>query len=162
MAAVTKDEVKSFVKAALAALDAQYKARFANNSSLAVVKGDLSDLSDKVDDINVDTSNFVEKEEGKVLSSNDFTDADKRILEELQANSSFDAQDVLDVLPDLFFSFLFEPPLSFWRLSFFKEVSSCKVLMFQRITVMSRLIGALSKPLVLTSLSVVPVSVRAV
>ncbi|MBR0289282.1 MAG: hypothetical protein IJQ82_09915 [Selenomonadaceae bacterium] len=37
MAAVTKDEVKSFVKAALAALDAQYKARFANNSSLAVV-----------------------------------------------------------------------------------------------------------------------------
>ncbi|MBQ6005226.1 MAG: hypothetical protein IJL14_03145 [Selenomonadaceae bacterium] len=100
MAAVTKDEVKSFVKAALAALDAQYKARFANNSSLAVVKGDLSDLSDKVDDINVDTSNFVEKEEGKVLSSNDFTDADKRILEELQANSSFDAQDVLDVLPD--------------------------------------------------------------
>ena len=99
MAAVSKDEVKSFLKASLAALHVRYLALFANNASLAVVKGDLNELSSKVDDIDIDTSNFVEKEEGKSLSSNDFTDADKRILEELQANSSFDGQDIQDVLP---------------------------------------------------------------
>ena len=56
MATITKDEVKSFVKATLAALDTQYKARFANNASLAVIKGDLNELSNKVDNIDIDTS----------------------------------------------------------------------------------------------------------
>lgn len=100
MAYVTKEEVKSFVRAVRIEMDARYAAKFATNSSVAVVKSDLNSLADKVDDINIDTDNFVEKEEGKVLSSNDFTDADKQVIEELRGNASFDTSDVADIFDD--------------------------------------------------------------
>ena len=97
---LTKDEVKSFIRAVRIEMDARYNSKFAQASSLALVKSDLSSLEDKVDNINTDNSNYVEKEDGKTLSSNDFTDADKQALDELANNSSFDASDVLDIFAD--------------------------------------------------------------
>ena len=94
---VTKEEVKAFVRDVRIAMDARYLAWFAQNPTVNNVKTDLDTLEDKVNGISTD--NFVEKVDGKGLSSNDFTDQDKALLEQLgrETNSAFDAQDVLDI-----------------------------------------------------------------
>ena len=97
---VSKDEVKKFVRDVRIELDARYAAKFAPNSTLANVKSDLGSLEDEVAQINTD--NFVEKELGKGLSSNDFTTEEKETLARLakEQNSSFDATDVADIFDD--------------------------------------------------------------
>ena len=98
--AVTKDEVKAFVKDVRKKLDIRYAAKFAPNATVNSVKGDLDTLQDEV--ANINTDNFVEKELGKGLSSNDFTNEEKKLLADLakQTNETFDAQDVLDIFDD--------------------------------------------------------------
>ena len=95
--AVTKDAVKAYLKAVVKEWDARNASKFAPIPAVNTVKTDLNILEDKVDDINTD--NFVKKVNGKGLSSNDFTDEHKTLLENLarETNSAFDAQDVLDI-----------------------------------------------------------------
>lgn len=95
--AVTKEAVKSYLKAVVKEWDARNAAKFAPIPAVNTVKTDLNILEDKVDDINTD--NFVEKVDGKGLSSNDFTNEHKTLLENLarETDSAFDAQDVLDI-----------------------------------------------------------------
>ena len=95
--AVTKEAVKLYLKAVVKEWDARNAAKFAPNETVNTVKTDLNILEDKVDDINTD--NFVEKVDGKGLSSNDFTNEHKTLLENLarETDSAFDAQDVLDI-----------------------------------------------------------------
>ena len=104
---VTKEQVKAFVRDVRIELDRRYAARFASNSTfnstLNSVKDDLGTLEDEV--ANIDDKfdgKYVEQVDGKVLSSNDFTDADKQLLERLAAesNSAFDASDVADIFND--------------------------------------------------------------
>ena len=95
--AVTKDAVKAYLKAVVKEWDARNASKFAPIPAVNTVKTDLDILEDKVDDINTD--NFVVQENGKGLSTNDFTDEHKTLLENLarQTDSAFDAQDVLDI-----------------------------------------------------------------
>ena len=97
---VTKDEVKAFVKAVRIEMDARNAAKFAPNVTVSNVKSELGDLKEEVAQINTD--NFVEKEDGKVLSSNDFTTEEKETLARLakESNDTFDASDVLDIFSD--------------------------------------------------------------
>lgn len=84
---VTKEEVKSFVRAVRIEMDARNAAKFAPVSMLAALKGDFGDLEEKVADM--ETSGTQEEE-----TISDDTAA------ELDTNSSFDASDVLDVFAD--------------------------------------------------------------
>ena len=95
--AVTKDAVKAYLKAVVKEWDARNASKFAPIPAVNTVKTDLDILEDKVDDINTD--NFVVQENGKGLSTNDFTDEHKTLLGNLarQTDSAFDAQDVLDI-----------------------------------------------------------------
>ena len=95
--AVTKEAVKFYLKAVVKEWDARNARKFAPNETVNTVKTDLDKLEDKVDDINTD--NFVVQENGKGLSTNDFTDEHKTLLEALarETNSAFNAQDVLDI-----------------------------------------------------------------
>lgn len=95
--AVTKEAVKLYLKAVVKEWDARNASKFAPIPVVNTVKTDLDILEDKVDDINTD--NFVVQENGKGLSTNDFTDEHKTLLEALarETNSAFDAQDVLDI-----------------------------------------------------------------
>lgn len=81
-------------------MDKRYAAKFAPASNLNVLKSDLSTLEDEVAQIS--TENFVEKVDGMGLSSNDFTDDDKKLLEQLKKDndSTFDASDVADIFDD--------------------------------------------------------------
>lgn len=94
---VSKDDVKWFIKAVVQEWDARNNAKFAPNSALNATKTDLAALEGEV--ANINTDNFVEKVQGKGLSSNDFTNEDKALLAQLakETNSSFDVQDVLDI-----------------------------------------------------------------
>ena len=95
--AVTKEAVKLYLKAVVKEWDARNASKFAPIPAVNTVKTDLDILEDKVDDINTD--NFVVQENGKGLSTNDFTDEHKTLLENLarQTDSAFDYQDVLDI-----------------------------------------------------------------
>ena len=95
--AVSKESVKWFVTAVVAELDKRNNAKFASNTALNAVKSDLTDLEDKVADIDADK--FVVKVQGKGLSSNDFTNEEKALLAELAnaTNATFDEEDVADV-----------------------------------------------------------------
>ena len=94
---VSKDDVKWFVKQVVIEWDKRNLAKFAPNSSVNSVKDDLNLLETEV--ANISTENFVEKVDGKGLSSNDFTNEHKTLLENLAKdnNSTFDAADVLDI-----------------------------------------------------------------
>ena len=52
--AVSKESVKWFVTAVVAELDKRNNAKFASNTALNAVKSDLTDLEDKVADIDAD------------------------------------------------------------------------------------------------------------
>lgn len=100
---VTKEQVKAFVRDVRIELDRRYAARFAPNSTLNSVKGDIGTLEDEVANIEDKfDGKYVEQVDGKVLSSNDFTDADKKLLARLaeESNSVFDASDVADIFND--------------------------------------------------------------
>ncbi|MBR6889115.1 MAG: hypothetical protein IKN16_11835 [Selenomonadaceae bacterium] len=94
---VSKDDVKWFVKQVVLEWDKRNLAKFAPTPSVNSVKSDLELLESEVANINTDT--FVEKVDGKGLSSNDFTNEHKTLLENLakENNSTFDAADVLDI-----------------------------------------------------------------
>lgn len=95
--AVTKEAVKAYLKAVVKEWDARNASKFAPIPAVNTVKTDLDILEGKVDDINTD--NFVVQENGKGLSTNDFTNEHKTLLENLarETDSAFDAQDVLDI-----------------------------------------------------------------
>ena len=97
---VTKDEVKAFVRSVRIEMDRRNAAKFAPAASFNSVKGELDSLQNEVNNINLD--NFVEQIPGKGLSTNDFTDDDKKLLAQLakETNSAFDAADVLDIFDD--------------------------------------------------------------
>lgn len=94
---VSKDDVKWFVKQVVAEWDKRNAVKFAPNTTVNTVKTDLNILEDEVANINAD--NFVQKVDGKGLSTNDFTNEHKSLLEQLSKdnNSAFDAQDLADI-----------------------------------------------------------------
>ena len=97
---VSKDDVKWFIKQVVIEWDKRNAVKFAPNSTVTAlnsVKTDLDSLEADVDKINTD--NFVEKVDGKGLSSNDFTNEHKSLLEQLsrETNSTFTAQDLADI-----------------------------------------------------------------
>lgn len=98
--AVTKDEIKAFLILFRKEMDKRNAAKFAPAPALNSVKSDLGALEDEV--ANISTDNFVEKVDGKGLSSNDFTDDDKKLLEQLAkaTNDTFDASDLSDIFDD--------------------------------------------------------------
>ena len=97
---VSKDEVKAFLILFRKELDKRNAAKFALAPALNSVKSDLGTLEDEVAQINTD--NFVEKVDGYGLSSNDFTDDQKKLLEQLakENNETFDASDLADIFDD--------------------------------------------------------------
>ena len=99
-AAVSKEEVKSFIKDVVARWNQIADAKYAVNSTVNTVKGDLDTLEDKVADINTD--NFVEKVDGKGLSTEDFTTEEKKLLASLAKDNSegFTAEDLEDIFAD--------------------------------------------------------------
>ena len=82
--AVTKDEVKAFVKDVRKEMDVRYAAKFVQNTTFNQVKGELNTLQDEV------------------ANMNPFTDEDKETLDKLAAadRELFNHQDVLDVFED--------------------------------------------------------------
>ena len=94
---VSKDDVKWFVKQVVTEWNRRNAIKFAPNSTVNSVKTDLNSLEDEVADIHPE--NFVEKVDGKGLSSNDFTNEHKSLLEQLsrETNSTFDDQDLADI-----------------------------------------------------------------
>lgn len=94
---VTKEEVMNFVRRVIVGHKAQIAAKYATISEFGALQNSVSELSSS----EIDTSNFVVQEDGKGLSTNDFTDADKEKLNNLDAdatNSTFTAEDVEFVL----------------------------------------------------------------
>ena len=83
---VSKDDVKWFVKEVVKVWDARNTAKFAPNSALNATKTDLAALEGEV--ANINTDNFVEKVQGKGLSSNDFTNEEKALLAQLAKSST--------------------------------------------------------------------------
>lgn len=94
---VTKEEVLNFIRRVRIAHDAKIAAKYATISEFGVLQNSVSELST----MELDTSNFVVQENGKGLSTNDFTDADKEKLNNLDAdatNSTFSTEDLEFVL----------------------------------------------------------------
>ena len=98
--AVSKEEVKNFLILFRKEMEARIAAKYATFPAVNTMKGDLDTLEDKVADINTD--NFVEKVDGKGLSTEDFTTEEKKLLASLAKDNSegFTAEDLEDIFAD--------------------------------------------------------------
>ena len=95
---VTKEEVKSFIRAVRIKQDAIIAANYATNSQFNSLKNDVADLKNN----ELDPNDFVKVENGKGLSTNDFTTAEKAIIAELakQSETGFNEDDIDEVFAD--------------------------------------------------------------
>lgn len=94
---VSKEEVKSFIRAVRIEMDKRYAIQFPSNAEFTVLQSEVAELQGRDD---VDTSNFVERDGDKVLSTNDYTDAEKQLLARLADDaddSTFTEADLLDI-----------------------------------------------------------------
>ena len=92
---VTKEEVKSFIRAVRVEMDRRYAVQFPSAEMFTVLQSEVAELQNKAD---VDTSNFVERDGDKVLSSNDYTDAEKELLAQLADDAEgFTEADLEDI-----------------------------------------------------------------
>ena len=86
---VTKEDVKSFVRAVRVEMDARYNAKFATIALVAALKSDFGALEDTV--ANIDTSSDVAANDDSLSQA---------ALALLVGNDSFDGSDVLEVFAD--------------------------------------------------------------
>lgn len=93
--AVTKKEVKNFIRAVRIEMDARYAATYAPAVQVAALKNEL----EKATGTEIDTSQFVAAVDGKGLSTEDFTTEEKALLSKLANDSSteFTEADLADV-----------------------------------------------------------------
>ena len=94
---VSKEEVKSFIRLVRMEMDKRYALQFASNTEMTVLQTEIADLQNREE---VDTSNFVERDGDKVLSTNDYTDAEKALLQQLAdsaGDSTFTEADLADI-----------------------------------------------------------------
>ena len=92
---VTKEEVKRFIRLVRIEMDARYNAAFATSSQVTALKNEL----EKATGTEIDTSQFVAAEDGKGLSTNDYTSEEKALLAQLANDSgtTFTEADLNDV-----------------------------------------------------------------
>ena len=95
MTIAEKENIKAYIKAVRVEMDNRNAAKFASSHQIAVLKNELA----KLDNSDIDTSEFVKNEDGKGLSEQNYSTADAAILHQLasDANSGFTAEDVLDI-----------------------------------------------------------------
>jgi hypothetical protein len=95
-----KESILNFIKLVRLEQDRRIAIKYATGAQLTALVGRVSQIAETVDDI--DLSNFVEKETGKGLSTNDFTTAEKAILAQLKASddSGFSEADFAAVFTD--------------------------------------------------------------
>ena len=95
---VTKEEVKSFIRAVRIQQDILIAQTYAPLSTVAVLKDEIEELKARLGD-EIDTSMFVTRDE---LTPCDFTAAEKAILAELasQSDTGFTEADLEDVFKD--------------------------------------------------------------
>lgn len=95
---ITKEEVKSFIRAVRIKQDAIIAANYAPAAQLNAIKNDVEAI--KANALNPD--DFVKAEDGKGLSTNDFTAAEKAILAELskQSETGFNEADLEEIFAD--------------------------------------------------------------
>lgn len=94
---VSKEEVKRFIREVRKEMDKRYAVEFAPAGELTALQTEVTELQNREE---VDTSNFVERDGDKVLSTNDYTDADKTLLEKLADDaddSTFTEADLADI-----------------------------------------------------------------
>lgn len=93
-----KEDIKSFIKAVRIKQDALIAATYAPAPLVNTLKGDVDYLKNN----QIDPTNFVPAEDGKGLSTYDFTAVDKAILAELanQSTEGFTEEDLDDVFSD--------------------------------------------------------------
>ena len=94
---VSKEEVKSFIRLVRMEMDKRYALQFASNTEMTVLQTEIAELQNREE---VDTSNFVERDGDKVLSTNDYTDAEKALLQQLAdsaGDSTFTEADLADI-----------------------------------------------------------------
>lgn len=92
---VTKEEVKSFIRAVRVEMDRRYAVQFPSAEMFTVLQSEVAELQNKAD---VDTGNFVERDGDKVLSTNDYTDAEKALVAQLADDAEgFTVEDLADI-----------------------------------------------------------------
>lgn len=95
MTIAEKENIKAFIKAVRIEMDARNAANFATVNQVAALKGEI----DGIDTADIDTSEFVKQEDGKVLSEQNYSSADAAILHQLASGGGdiFTAADVADI-----------------------------------------------------------------
>ncbi len=92
---VTKEEVKSFIRAVRIEMDRRYAVQFPSAEMFTTLQSEVAELQNKAD---IDTSNFVERDGDKGLSTNDYTDAEKELLAQLADDAEgFTEADLEDI-----------------------------------------------------------------
>ena len=94
---VTKEEVKRFIRLVRMEMDKRYAVQFPSATEFTVLQTEVAELQNKED---VNTDNFVERDGDKVLSSNDYTDEEKALLQQLANDaddSTFTEADLADI-----------------------------------------------------------------
>ena len=84
-----KDAIINFLRQFRIAFENRLENQFATSGELTALQNSIptGDNASENNQSNIDTSNFVLQEDGKGLSTNDFTDADKELLNSLSENS---------------------------------------------------------------------------
>lgn len=92
---VTKEEVKRFIRLVRLEMDARYAKTYALVSQVVALKNEIEQATGT----EIDTSQFVAAEDGKGLSTEDFTTEEKALLSQLANDSSteFTDADLADV-----------------------------------------------------------------
>ena len=96
--AISKDEVKTFIKLCLVEFQKRSDSKYAELAHYNVLKQAVEEVSGNL----LDPNDFVTKQDGKGLSSEDYTTAEKALLAQLAAYNnvagftSTDVQEVLD------------------------------------------------------------------
>lgn len=92
---VTKAEVKRFIRLVRLEMDARYAKTYAPISQVVALKNEIEQATGT----EIDTSQFVAAEDGKGLSTEDFTTEEKALLSQLANDSSteFTDADLADV-----------------------------------------------------------------
>lgn len=95
-----KNSILNFIRLVRLEQDRRIAVKYATGAQMTALVGRVANLAENVD--NIDLTNFVEKETGKGLSTNDFTTAEKAILAQLNAgdDSGFSEDDFTAVFSD--------------------------------------------------------------
>lgn len=92
---VTKEEVKNFIRLVRIEMDARYAALYAPSTQVVAIKNEMEKLTGN----EIDTTMFVKAEDGKGLSTENFTTEEKALLAKLadDSDTGFTAADLADI-----------------------------------------------------------------